>query len=97
VDNGGLRYGAMESALKPAVAHRHPTRRLERQLFLRAPKFRHALTDPVQANIIVSDPRKQTSGGRHQIGTMAGFISESVAGFILECLAGFVGIRTDDV
>ena len=29
VDNGGLRYGAMESALKPAVAHRHPTRRSE--------------------------------------------------------------------
>ena len=54
---------------------------------------RTALTDPVQANIIVSDPRKQTSGGRHQIGTLAGFKSESVAGFILECLAGFVGIR----
>ena len=52
------------------------------------------MTDPVQANIIVSDPRKQTSGGRHQIGTLAGFVSESVAGFILELLAGFVGIRT---
>jgi hypothetical protein len=52
------------------------------------------LTDPVQTNIIASDPRKQTSGGRHQIGTPAGFKSESVAGFILECLAGFVGIRT---
>jgi hypothetical protein len=33
-------------------------------------------------------------GGRLQIGTMAGFISERVAGFILECMAGFVGIRT---
>jgi hypothetical protein len=32
-------------------------------------------------------------GGRLQIGTMAGFISERVAGFKLECLAGFVGIR----
>ncbi len=40
-----------------------------------------------------SDPRKQTSGGRHQIGTPAGFKSESVAGFLLECVAGFVGIR----
>src|SRR5208337_1626727 len=40
------------------------------------------------------DPRKQTPGGRHQIGTPAGFKSESVAGFLLECVAGFVGIRT---
>src|SRR5208337_4044715 len=38
-------------------------------------------------------PRKQTPGGRHQIGTPAGFKSESVAGFLLECVAGFVGIR----
>jgi hypothetical protein len=54
------------------------------------------LTDPVQANIIDFDPRKQTSGGRHQIGTLAGFKSESVAGFILELLAGFVGIRSQE-
>ena len=40
------------------------------------------------------DPRKQTPGGRHQIGTPAGFKSESVAGFLLECVAGFVGIRS---
>ena len=39
------------------------------------------------------DPRKQTPGGRHQIGIPAGFKSESVAGFLLECVAGFVGIR----
>ena len=39
------------------------------------------------------DPRKQTPGGRHQIGTPAGFKSELVAGFLLECVAGFVGIR----
>ena len=39
------------------------------------------------------DPRKQTPGGRLQIGTPAGFKSESVAGFLLECVAGFVGIR----
>ena len=37
------------------------------------------------------DPRKQTPGGRHQIGTPAGFKSKSVAGFLLECVAGFVG------
>jgi hypothetical protein len=40
------------------------------------------------------DPRKQTPGGRLQIGTPAGFKSESVAGFLLECVAGFVGIRS---
>ena len=33
-------------------------------------------------------------GGRHQIGTLAGFGSEQVAGFRLECMAGFVGIRS---
>ena len=41
-----------------------------------------------------SDPRKQTPGGRHQIGIPAGFKSESAADFRLECVAGFVGIRT---
>ena len=41
-----------------------------------------------------SDPQKQTPGGRHQIGTPAGFKSESVADFRLECVAGFVGIRS---
>ena len=30
------------------------------------------------------DPRKQTPGGRHQIGIPAGFKSESVAGFLSE-------------
>ena len=33
-------------------------------------------------------------GGRHQIGTLAGFKSELVAGFVSECMAGFVGIRS---
>jgi hypothetical protein len=74
VDNGGLRYSAMESALKPAVAHRHPVR--QKIPPPRGAEIRTALTDPVQANIIQSDPRKQTSGGRHQIGTLAGFKSE---------------------
>ena len=32
------------------------------------------------------------SGGRLQIGTMAGFKSERVAGFKLERMAGFIGI-----
>jgi hypothetical protein len=45
-------------------------------------------------NIINLDLRKQTVGGRHQIGTLAGFRSEWAAGFVLECMAGFVGIRT---
>src|SRR5260370_35234024 len=42
-------------------------------------------------------PVETPPGGRLQIGTMAGFISERAAGFILECMAGFVGIRTDDI
>jgi hypothetical protein len=38
-------------------------------------------------------PSYAPHGGRHQIGTPAGFGSEQVAGFTLECMAGFVGIR----
>jgi hypothetical protein len=34
------------------------------------------LTNPVDRNIIDFDLRKQTAGGRHQIGTPAGFRSE---------------------
>jgi hypothetical protein len=46
---------------------------------------------PIQPpeNIIDPDLRKQAPGGRHQIGT--------VAGFRLECMAGFVGIRIESV
>jgi hypothetical protein len=44
-------------------------------------------------NIINLDLRQQTVGGRHQIGTLAGFRSEWAAGFVLECMAGFVGMR----
>jgi hypothetical protein len=51
------------------------------------------LTNPDNPNIINFDLWKQADGGRHQIGTMAGFRSEQVAGFLLECMAGFVGIR----
>jgi hypothetical protein len=52
------------------------------------------LTNPDNTNIINFDLWKQAAGGRHQIGTLAGFKSEQVAGFLLECMAGFVGIRT---
>jgi len=52
------------------------------------------LTNPDNLNIINFDLWKQAAGGRHQIGTLAGFKSEQVAGFLLECMAGFVGIRT---
>jgi hypothetical protein len=51
------------------------------------------LTNPDNPNIINFDLWKRAAGGRHQIGTMAGFRSEQVAGFLLECMAGFVGIR----
>ena len=51
------------------------------------------MTNPDNPNIINFDLWKQAAGGRHQIGTLAGFRSEQVAGFLLECMAGFVGIR----
>jgi len=85
VDNGGLRYGAMRAR----SARRYPPPPIRRS----GPSFvtnpgggnQTVLTSPVKTNIFISDPRKQTSGGRHQIGTPAGFKSESVAGFISEC------------
>jgi len=55
------------------------------------------LTNPDNPNIINFDLWKQAAGGRHQIGTLAGFKSEQVAGFLLECMAGFVGIRKQTV
>jgi hypothetical protein len=55
------------------------------------------LTNPDNTNIINFDLWKQAAGGRHQIGTLAGFKSEQVAGFLLECMAGFVGIRNLDL
>lgn len=91
MDNGGLRYGATESALRPPLPTATPPP------FQAAPggRNRTVLTDPARTNIFTFDPRKQTSGGRHQIGTPAGFKSESVAGFRSESLAGFVGIRME--
>src|SRR5271166_5355298 len=94
VDNGGLRYGAMESALRPPLptaTRADPNK--PNLLYHFAEASSEALLDQSgQAKHHHFDPWKQTPGGRHQIGTPAGFKSESVAGFRLECLAGFVGI-----
>jgi hypothetical protein len=60
---------------------------------VRTPDIDAHLTTSDIRNIINLDLRKQTAGGRHQIGMLAGFRSEWVAGFVLECMAGFVGIR----
>ncbi|WP_024882250.1 hypothetical protein [Methylosinus sp. LW3] len=51
------------------------------------------MTASTTRNIIQIDLRTHDAGGRHQIGTLAGFGSEQVAGFKLECMAGIVGIR----
>ena len=85
VDNGGLRYGAMESALRPPLPTATRT--------LAEIQIQASLDQRLRAKHHRIDPRKQTPGGRHQIGIPAGFKSESVAGFLLECMAGFVGIR----
>ena len=85
VDNGGLRYGAMESALRPPL----PTATQA----LAELQIQPWLDQRLRAKHHRRDPRKQTPSGRHQIGIPAGFKSESVAGFLLECVAGFVGIR----
>ena len=85
VDNGGLRYGAMECALcRPLPSATRAS--LKIQIHAR-------LTNPAKPNMIIPIRAKLTPVGRHQIGTPADFKSESVAGFLLECVAGFVGIR----
>jgi hypothetical protein len=96
VDNGGLRFGAVEGALRPPLPTAtqsalsrpdHPSRPSQAQ-------NRRSLDRSVAAQHHRPDPRKRTLGGRHQIGIPAGFKSESVAGFLSELVAGFVGIRT---
>jgi hypothetical protein len=95
VDNGGLRYGAAEGALRPPLptatqsALHNPTILLA----LHGRKNRRSLDRSVGAQHHRLDPRKRTLGGRLQIGTVAGFGSESVTGFLLDLVAGFVGIR----
>jgi hypothetical protein len=54
------------------------------------------LTQQPKEKIIPSTRSGAPQGGRHQIGTPAGFGSEQVAGFTLECMAGFVGTRCTD-
>ena len=53
---------------------------------VRTPEIGAHLTTNGIRNIINLDLRKQTVGGRHQIGTLAGFRSEWAAGFVLECM-----------
>ena len=76
--------------------HRHPIRpsRTRPSSQFTEAQIQPGLTDPAKPNMITPIRVTQTPGGRHQIGTPAGFKSESVAGFLLECVAGFVGIRT---
>ena len=77
VDNGGLRYGAVEGALRPPLptaTHRpsqpgHPSRPSQAQ----NPR---SLDRSVAAQHHHLDPRKRTLGGRLQIGIPAGFRSE---------------------
>jgi hypothetical protein len=79
----------------PAVAHRHPTRPSHPAVLFRPSQALkpHPLDQAAARKHHRLDPRKQTLGGRLQIGIPAGFRSESVAGFLLELVAGFVGIR----
>ena len=81
VDNDGLRYGATESALRPSspTAIRSNPRTPTLFSFCGGPNP-CPLDQSSQAKHHHFDPRKQTPGGRLQIGTPAGFKSESMAG-----------------
>ena len=88
----GRATAQMESALRPPLPTATPTA-LRKPTFAILRRPNPGPLDPSgQAKHHPIDPRKQTPGGRHQIGTPAGFKSELVAGFLLECLAGFVGM-----
>ena len=89
MDNGGLRYGAMESALRPPLPTANPA--------LAGIQIQVSLDQRLGAKHHRIDPRKQTPGGRHQIGIPAGFKSESVAGFLLESVADIIGIRRETI
>ena len=92
MDNGGLRYGAVEGALRPPLptATHPPFTTPSRPSQAKNPRPLDQAAAPKHHRL---DPRKRTLGGRLQIGIPAGFRSESVAGFLLELVAGFVGIR----
>jgi hypothetical protein len=92
VDKAGCAT-ARWKARSARFTHRHPTLANRTFFSFRGGSNPCQLDQSGQAKHHHFDPRKQTPGGRHQIGTPAGFKSESVAGFLLECVAGFVGIR----
>jgi len=99
VDNGGLRYSAVEGALRPPLSTATHTDLHNPTILPGASQAQipQPLDQTAEAKHHRLDPRKRTPGGRLQIGIPAGFRSESVAGFLLECMAGFVGIRTNAV
>jgi hypothetical protein len=99
VDNGGLRCGAVEGALRPPLptatqsALHNPTILLA----LRGPKIHIRLTDPLRRNIIASIRGSERWVAGFKSESRPGFRSESVDGFLLELVAGFVGIRTPPI
>jgi len=98
MDNGGLRYSAMVGALRPPLPTATQSTPWNPTVLrrIRKPENPRSLDRSVRAKHHRPDPWKRTLGGRLQIGTPAGFRSESVAGFLLECVAGFVGIRSPE-
>jgi hypothetical protein len=94
VDNGGLRYGAVEGALRPPLPTATQSALPDHPSLPSQAQNPPSLDRSVAAQHHHLDPRKRTLGGRHQIGIPAGFRSESVAGFLSELVAGFAGIRS---
>ena len=92
MDNGGLRYGAVEGALRRPLPTATQSALHDPTIPSRPPQAqnRRSLDRSVAAQHHPPDPRKRTLRGRHQIGIPAGFKSELVAGFLLELVAGFV-------
>jgi len=54
VDNGGLRYGAMESALRPPLPTATPPSQTERSTHSAEAQIHARLTNPAKPNIITS-------------------------------------------
>ncbi len=89
-DQPGSRRSLARYDWRPDARRRHsrphrPQRlpgRTRRRKFAQAPnvtEIEALLTNPDNPNIINFDLWKQAAGGRHQIGTLAGFRSEQVA------------------